>query len=221
MFRDKFSPSLVLALFSRLLAAAQPDWPTQTLQPGFVFFDGKAGNAAMDLGLEDFLAHPEPPIVFTQGSTAVHAPGGFYSVSVEAAARLGRRALLLGAPAGDWGANVYAATYAPYAQVFPRAAINVHQGGSGTVGEALRAGRPQLIVPFGWDQPDNGMRVERLGAGIHLPRTAYTVSSAMVALDRLLHEAHFAERAARAAREMQAEDAVPAACDALEALLES
>jgi len=32
----------------------------------------------------------------------------------------------------------------------------VHQGGSGTMGEALHAGRPMLVVPYGWDQPDNG-----------------------------------------------------------------
>jgi rhamnosyltransferase subunit B len=36
LMQDKFSPDLVLALFSSWLAAPQPDWPAQTLQPGFV-----------------------------------------------------------------------------------------------------------------------------------------------------------------------------------------
>jgi hypothetical protein len=35
LVRDKFSPHLVLALFSRHLAQPQPDWPAQTVQPGF------------------------------------------------------------------------------------------------------------------------------------------------------------------------------------------
>jgi len=39
IFRDKFSPDLVLALFSSALAEPQPDWPGQTVEPGFVFYD--------------------------------------------------------------------------------------------------------------------------------------------------------------------------------------
>ena len=38
VFRDKFSPYLVLALFSHRLAEPQPDWPPHTSQPGFVYF---------------------------------------------------------------------------------------------------------------------------------------------------------------------------------------
>jgi UDP:flavonoid glycosyltransferase YjiC (YdhE family) len=217
LFHDKFSPDLVLALFSPLLAAPQPDWPANTRQPGFVFFDGQGGaNAKLDA----FLAEPDPPIVFTQGSTAVHAPGDFYEVSAEAAKRLGRRALLLGLSAvpGNPSTRILALPYGAYSQVFPRAAVNVHQGGSGTVGQALRAGRPQLIVPFGWDQPDNAARVERLGAGLHLPRNEYSVSTAMAALDRLFKETRFSERAAVVGAEVQAEDGLGSACEAIEAI---
>jgi hypothetical protein len=39
VFKDKFSRDLVLALFSSTLAQPQPDWPIQTLQPGFVFYE--------------------------------------------------------------------------------------------------------------------------------------------------------------------------------------
>ena len=47
VFRDKFSPHLVLALFSKHLAAPQQDWPANTMQPGFVFYD----RPEMDLEL--------------------------------------------------------------------------------------------------------------------------------------------------------------------------
>ena len=223
LFRDKFSPHMVLALFSRALAASQPDWPAGTLQPGFVFFDHPASDRESDAWLEEFFAPLDPPIVFTQGSTAVHAPGNFYQVSAEAARRLGRRALLVGTTAAPWdpSPHIRALPYAAYSRIFPRAAVNVHQGGSGTVGQALRAGRPQLIVPFGWDQPDNAARVERLGAGIHLRRSAYTAGSAAAALERLLLAAPFGGQAARLGAQIQAEDGLVAACDAIESLLSS
>jgi UDP:flavonoid glycosyltransferase YjiC (YdhE family) len=111
--------------------------------------------------------------------------------------------------------------YAPYSQIFPHAAVIVHQGGSGTVGQALRAGRPMLIVPYGWDQPDNAARVERLGAGLHVPRTKYSASTAAAALERLLGDPRFATRAAELGAQLQQEDGLTAACDAIESVLAS
>jgi len=221
LFRDKFSPDLVLALFSPLLGRRQPDWPPQTLQAGFVFFDQHGLGTSADRKLADFLAAPGPPIVFTQGSTAVHAPGNFYEVSAEAARRLGKRALLLGtavAP-GAPSQQICALPYASYAQVFSSAAVVVHQGGSGTTGQAMRSARPQLIVPFGWDQPDNAVRVERVGAGIHLARSAYSVGTATAALARLLAEKQFSVRAAQIGKDIEAEDGLAKACNAIGALL--
>lgn len=218
VFRDKFSPDLVLALFSRAFAQPQPDWPRATLQPGFVFYDG---SAARDQDLEAFLDTGTPPIVFTLGSTAVHHPGSFYETAIAASRRLGRRAVLLGSSATPSlvAPDLLALPYAPYSQIFPAAAVNVHQGGSGTTGQALRAGRPMLIVPFGWDQPDNGARIERLGAGLCVARTEWSVDQATATLNRLLTESRFSERASDAARVIREESGVTAACDALERLL--
>ncbi|MGA3047395.1 MAG: glycosyltransferase [Terracidiphilus sp.] len=223
VFRDKFSPDLVLALFSRWLAQPQADWPRQTIQPGFIWFDQKVGSADADPQLAAFLASGEPPIVFTQGSTAVHNPGDFYAVSAEAARMLNRRALLVGAnsTSGLNSSEILAIPYAPYSQIFPHAAVNVHQGGSGTTGQALRAGRPQLIIPFGWDQPDNAARVERIGAGMHLPRAEWSPATAAAALDRLLREPQFSDRATQIGAEIRAEDGLNSACDAIESLLRS
>jgi rhamnosyltransferase subunit B len=221
VFKDKYSPNLVLALFSRWLAEPQPDWPPQTLQPGFVYFDGKDGGVGNAAELAAFLAAGDPPIVFTQGSTAVHNAGNFYEVSLEAARRLGRRAVLLGAKTVSevHGTDVLVLPYAPYSQIFPHGAVNVHQGGSGTTGQALRAGRPMLVVPYGWDQPDNAARIERLGTGLHVSRNRYSVETAMSALQRLLGEAHFAARAKEIGAQMQDEDGLALACDAIGSML--
>jgi rhamnosyltransferase subunit B len=221
VFRDKYSPDLVLALFSRWLAQPQPDWPPQTLQPGFVYFDRQKAESVPSPELIEFLAAGDAPIVFTQGSTAVHNSGDFYEVSTEAAKRLGRRALLLGAKTvpGVGSSEVLVLPYVPYSQIFPHGAVNVHQGGSGTTGQALRAGRPMLLVPYGWDQPDNAARVERLGTGLHLSRRNYSSNTAVDALERLLRQPHFATRAAEIGAEMAKEDGLTIACNAIETLL--
>jgi rhamnosyltransferase subunit B len=158
--------------------------------------------------------------VFTLGSTAVNNPADFYQASEKAAGRLGRRAVLLGASAQlkMSSPSVLSLPYAPYSQIFPHAAVIVHQGGSGTTGQALRAGRPMLIVPYGWDQPDNGARVEHLGAGLCLSRTSYSANTAAGALERLLRDPRFATRAAEASNQIQKEDALALACDAIEAI---
>ena len=96
--------------------------------------------------------------------------------------------------------------------------MNVHQGGSGTTGEALRAGRPMLIVPYGWDQPDNAVRVQRLGAGLHVPRSEYSVETATAALKARLDTPHFFLRAAAVGERMAVEDGLASACDAIEAV---
>lgn len=221
VFRDKFSQDLVLALFSRRLALPQPDWPRQTVQPGFVFFDREKTGTGDSPELAAFLATGDAPIVFTLGSTAVHNPGDFYEVSTAAARQLGKRAVLLGAKShiGMKSADILALAYAPYSQVFPRAAVIVHQGGSGTTGQALLAGRPQLIVPYGWDQPDNGSRAARLGVALCLARSEYSTQTAVEALGRLVGDGRFASRAADTASRIQAEDALTEACDAIEGVL--
>ena len=70
VFRDKFSPDLVLALFSHYLAQPQRDWPPQALQPGFVYYDHQRADAERHAELAAFLGSGDPPVAFTLGSTA-------------------------------------------------------------------------------------------------------------------------------------------------------
>lgn len=219
VFRDKFSPELVLALFSRWFAPKQQDWPPQTVQPGFVHYDAFP-PAPLPSTLTEFLASGEPPIVFTQGSTAVHNPGDFYKVSAIVAERLGRRAVLVGARATlePESRHLLCLPYVAYSHVFPHAEVIVHQGGSGTIGESLRAGRPMLIVPYGWDQPDNAARMERLGVGRHLPRNRYTVEAATAMLRSILDQPQWSARAAELGDRVSAENGLTGACDAIESL---
>ncbi len=220
--RDKFSPWGVLALFSRQFAGPQPDWPPRTTQPGFLFYDREHAHGDLSAELGDFLAAGETPLVFTLGSTVVSNPGSFFPASAAAAERLGRRAVLLGAEPRDYAPSktLFCARYAQYSLVFPRASAVVHQGGSGTTAQVLRAGRPMLVVPYGWDQPDNGARIERLGAGLVLERRRYSPESAARTLSTLLEKPQFAERAGLLGAALRAENGIEGACDAIEQTLE-
>jgi rhamnosyltransferase subunit B len=241
-FEDKFSPHLVLAMFSPAFAHRQPDWPANTAQPGFAFFDNAAATSDQQLNrlyqrLAEFLDEGEPPVVLTLGSTAVINPGNFFSEGLQAVRSLGLRAVLLGAPepesdapqpdAAESGAtretsasrDVFRAAYAPYSQVFPRAAAVVHQGGAGTTAQALLAGCPMLAVPYGWDQPDNGARVARLGAGLTLARHRFNTKRVAASLARLTGEPGFRRRAQEISREMAAETGASTAVAQLETLL--
>jgi UDP:flavonoid glycosyltransferase YjiC (YdhE family) len=217
------SPSLVLALFSPVLAKPQPDWPPHVVVAGFPF-RAPPEVPALSEELESFLAEGPPPVVFTLGSAAVMSPGTFFEVSSEAAARAGCRAVLIvGREAPDMvlhsSADIIAVDYAPHATLFPRAAINVHQGGIGTTAQAMRAGKPMLVVPFAHDQPDNAHRVERLGISRTIPRGSYTPERAANALRRILSDPVYSTRAGEVRRQIQQEDGVARACDAIEILL--
>ena len=223
LFEGRHSSSLGLALFSPELAGRKPDYPPNTRITGFPFYDA-APEPAAHARLSRFLAAGEPPILFTLGSTAVWAAGEFYRTSVAAARRLGKRALLLAGdrrnlPAGKLPTDVAAFDYLPYHLVMPHASCIVHQGGIGTTGQALRAGRPMLIVPSGYDTPDNARRCVELGVGRMLPRHRYTVDSVERALSEILDRHGLARRAQEVGRRVSAESGTANACDAIEELL--
>src|SRR5439155_1833991 len=190
IFAGRHSPHLVLALFSRVIGEPQPDWPARTLVTGFPFYEETGSSLAPDL--LQFLADGEPPIIFTLGSSVVWDAGSFYAESAAAARKLGKRAVLLvgndplNHPRELLSENFIAIPYAPYAPIFPRASAIVHHGGIGTTGQALRAGHPMLVVPFGGDQYDNGARVARLGVGRVMKRNHYRADRAAIELKQLL-----------------------------------
>ena len=223
MFRGKYSDLMHLALFSRVLAEPQPDWPPQTRQTGFCFYDGKIEEGSVPDRLNEFLEAGERPIVFTLGSAAALDAGNFFHESVEAAKRLGRRALLLYGrdqePPNGLNDQVAAFEYAPYSLVFPRAAVIVHQGGVGTTGQVLRAGVPHLIMPYSHDQPDNAARCRRLGVAEVISRNSYNAETAVQALSKILADKDYAEKAARCGEIVRSEHGTAAACDAIESQL--
>jgi rhamnosyltransferase subunit B len=221
---DKYSPDLVLAMFSSVLAKPQPDWAANTVLTGFPFYDGSEGGAQLSPELDRFLDAGEAPIVFTLGSAAVMAPGQFYEESIKAAKRLNRRAVLLigkNVPPANLSDSIIVVNYAPYSQIFSRACAIVHQGGIGTTAQALQAGRPTIVMPYSIDQPDNAARVERLGTSRTVSRKQYVAERVAQQLDELLENPNYAARAAEVGAIIRAENGVKVACDAIEKQLKA
>jgi len=220
-FEGQHSPTLVLALFSKLFAAPQPDWPPQTEVTGFCYYDDS--EASLPAELSDFLDNGPPPIVFTLGSSAVWVARDFFRESIAAAKQLGQRAVLL---IGDERNHpeslpdgMIAVNYVSYQSLMPRASVVVHHGGVGTTSHGLRAGVPTLIVPFAFDQSDNADHAERLGVSRTVYRDKYRAPRVAVELGKLLREPDYARRASDVGRQLKQEDGPARASDFIEQVM--
>ena len=169
------------------------DDPPRSRMCGFVF-DKVDASETLTPSVESFLVAGDSPIVASFGSAAsLHARDRYLAIA-SVCGKLGRSCLLIG-PSADVVARtptVMVVASAPYARVFPAASVVVHHGGFGTCGEALRAGKPSLITPFGFDQFDTAARVQNLGLGRWLAGEANSVALIAAALDSILCDASLA-----------------------------
>ena len=222
MFEGQHSPTLVLALFSAVFGKPQPDWPKQTRVTGFCFYDGHHETRMPD-ELVRFTDSGAPPVIFTLGSSAVWVARDFFEESIDAAKRLGRRAVLL---IGDernlprlLPEGIIAVDYVPYQSILPRACAVVHHGGVGTTSQGLLAGVPTLIVPFAFDQSDNAEHAYKLGTSRTLYRNNYRAPRVADELHELLRQPTYARHAIEVSRKLKQENGPARAADLLEEVL--
>lgn len=138
------SPSLV----------PQPaDWPDNAMVCG-QWIPGAEESWRAPPALSEFLAAGEPPVYVGFGSMTGFDKDRLRAAVIEGVA--GRRALLN----PGWGgfdtqglpSNFHVVGDTPHDWLFPRTALVVHHGGSGTSHSAARAGVPSVVVPFAGDQ---------------------------------------------------------------------
>jgi rhamnosyltransferase subunit B len=167
IFQWWFSPELVIGMFPEWYGEPQRDWPRQVKLAGFPLNDNQPNGGVAEDTIQ-FCRASSAPIVFTFGSGMMHA-GELFQRAIEACSMLGVRAIFLtkfrSQLPRDLPPFVHHCDFAPFRELFPLCAAVVHHGGIGTVSKALAAGRPQLILPFAYDQMDNALRVKRLRAG--------------------------------------------------------
>ena len=171
----EISPYHNLLMCSRLLFPPQPDWPENITVTGYAFLE-QAGYAEAEFSrFERVVSNlPELPIILTLGSSGLDREVEIYRQAVSSLRRVYPTTPLVIIAHNRIkneleGLNVMVFDRIDYARAFPYARLIYHQGGLGTTMEALRSGRPQVIVSRLADRPDNAKRIERLGCGLYEP----------------------------------------------------
>jgi rhamnosyltransferase subunit B len=212
------SEDLVIGLFPEWFAPRESDWPKRSVTTHFPLYDA-ADERPLTPELEAFLAESEPPIAFTAGSPTQRY-GAFYRTSIEACAALGRRGLMITSYRDDLPERlpptIAHAQYAPFGRVLPRVAALVHHGGIGTAAQALRAGIPQVVVPWGTDQFDNAKWLERLGVAREISENTYRPHKVIAALGALLSDPKVAASCRVVAARFDGVDTLEPVCEELE-----
>lgn len=115
--------------------------------------------------------------------------------------------------------NVRVLERADHGELFPRASLLIGHGGHSTTFRALAHGLPVITMPMHplLDQPLIGRSVQRVGAGIVLPKSAPAERIARVVTAMLADDGARAG-AARLGRRLREADAAGAAADAVERL---
>ena len=225
LFEGQYSPHGTLAMFPFGFGPPQPDWPANTHITGFPLYSAEMADTKALRKLDAFLTQGEPPIVFALGSSAVNIAGDFYRTSTEIARRLNKRAVLVCGQQEDQltdlsqDENIFVINYVAYDKLFPKACLIVHQGGIGTLAQSVYAEKPVLVVPFGFDQFDNGERVTKLGIGRTLSRENYKAETAMPTFKELLSESKYAINAEKIVSSLMKENGTENACDVIEQTL--
>ena len=213
------SPDANLALFPEWFAKPQPDWPPGVVTAGFPLEDMK-GRFTIPAELSAWVEQGEKPVLLSPGSGNAQARD-FFREGIAACAQVGRRALLgTRYPEQLPSSLPHHARhfdYLPFSELLPHVGAFVHHGGIGTLSQGLAAGVPQLVMPMGHDQPDNAMRLQRLGVGDQLPPSKFTAQRVADTLRTLLQSPAVADACALASARCR--EAKPAA--AAVSLLES
>ena len=108
----------------------------------------------------------------------------FEEVVLRAIRHTGQRAIILTGWGGwkgrDSSDDVLYLESAPHDWLLPRCRAVIHHGGAGTTAAGLRAGIPNIVIPFGGDQAFWGKRVHAIGAGPR-PITVRSLTTARLA----------------------------------------
>ena len=214
------SPQCHFGLFPEWFSPPQPDWPPNTILPGFPLpneptdpFDMTEVNAFLDGG--------DPPLVFTQSSIANEAHT-YFRTSIEIAQELRSRAIFL-TPHPELlpdsipdGMRYF--PYVPLERLLHRCKAHLHHGGIGTIAHTLKAGIPQVTVPMVYDQPDNSLRLRPLKVSIDLKPKQYRARYVVPKLRELIDSKEVWDRCRDYADRIRRTNPLQRTCEVLERL---
>jgi sterol 3beta-glucosyltransferase len=218
--RQRHHREPVLYGYSPSVVPKPPDWGSHLHVTGYWFPEPDPAWQPPP-ALARFLQVGPPPVYVGFGSMTDRDPAGLARTAVAALRRAGRRGVLgrgwatLASTRGD--EDLLVVDEVPHDWLFARMAAVVHHGGAGTTHTGLRAGIPNVVVPFFTDQPFWAQRVADLGAGPDpIPRRTLTVDRLAAAIHRAVSDPALRARAAALGRRIQAEDGVTRAVQAVQ-----
>jgi len=211
-------PTLMLCAWSPSLLPPSREWSANVHVTGYFFFD-KTESYQPSTELKNFLDSGDPPICVSFGSMVNRDAEKIDGIVRESLAKTGQRGIIL---SGWGGASKFSSNdllyleSAPHDWLLPRCKILIHHGGAGTVAAGLRAGIPQVVVPFMTDQPFWARRVHAIGAG---PKPILVKNLTVERLTKVIVEAATqvtGERAQVARRKIRSEDGVSRTVELIE-----
>jgi sterol 3beta-glucosyltransferase len=210
----------LLFAYSPTVLPRPVDWSTPHIHiPGYFFLDNP--DFQPPTVLKDFLSAGEAPVCVSFGSMVNRSAERIGHAVLEGLASTKQRGIILTGWGGwkpdDIPEHVLFLESAPHEWLFPRCKIIVHHGGAGTTGAGLRAGVPNIVVPFAADQPFWGKRVAAIGAGPSpIPVKRFTAGSFSLALQGVFASPSTRERAAEIGARIRSEDGVNSAVRLIE-----
>lgn len=148
-------------------AAPEPTWEMEITPVGFSLDREQATDTGeLPRELQNMLRSGEQAVLIT-GGTGKIVRSDFYAACVGACRLLGCPAVLAtqyrDLVPDDLPDHIKWFRYLPFAQIMPFMGAVIHHGGIGTIGQAMLAGIPQLVLAHGMDRPDNAFRLKHFG----------------------------------------------------------
>lgn len=165
-----------------------------------------------------------PLVYVTQGTSVSQFRLDFFKIAIEAMSELPVQGVMTTgfvfdrSHLGTIPENVAVHPFIPNSRLLPNVDLMVHHGGNSSTIGAVVAGVPQVVVPFNWDQPDNGRRVAERGLGVMIRRKRLTPAKLRGAIERVLGDDSFRARCREVAARMSVYNAPRTAADLLERL---
>ena len=213
-------PTPILCAWSPSILPPSNDWKPNVHVTGYYFFNLNT-NYQPTSELQDFLNSGDAPICVSFGSMVNRDAEKIDRTVREALKNSRQRGIVL----SGWGGVKHSSSKdllyldaVPHDWLLSQCRMIVHHGGAGTTSAGLRAGIPQVIVPFIADQPFWARRVHAIGVGT---RPILVKNLSVENLTQALFEAEsnvIRERAQEIGRKIRSEDGVGEAIKLIESI---
>lgn len=214
-------PTPILCAWSPSILPPSSEWGHNIRVTGYYFFDVD-NSYKLSIELIDFLDSGKPPVCISFGSMVNRDADRINNIIREALMKTNNRGIILSGWSevdNDSNNDILYLNAVPHDWLLPRCKMIIHHGGAGTTSAGLRAGIPNVVVPFTADQPFWGKRIHTVGAG---PQPIYVSKLSVEKLAHAIVEAEgeaIRQRAQAIGQSIRSEDGVKYAAELIESSL--